>query len=399
MKKHHYIFPVLIFCLFLILLFPAKGNAQELEPVVRAVLFYSPSCSHCHEIIQEYFPALFEEFDKQLEIIRIDISEPIGEKLYFSAIQSFSISDDRLGVPTLIIGNTVLVGSIEIPNQFKELVEKNLAEGGVDWPNLPGLDEILKPTSEQEVSTAIIETPPSSDLLTATSSAKSITPSVTIIPATVSQDSISLTQRPELSLANEEDFDWQAKFSRDRSGNALGILTLIGMLVSFPGAIVLYRRYDGISFSSNWSWLIPFFCLIGLSIASYLSYVEMAFVPAMCGPIGDCNVVQQSQYARLFDIIPIGVIGVVGYIAILFSWIFLLYANSVLAALSAVSLLVITSIGTLFSVYLTFLELFVIGAICIWCITSAILMTILMLLSVYPAKFVLLNSSFKDKFK
>lgn len=399
MKKHRYIFPVLVLCLFLILLVPAKGNAQELEPVAHAILFYSPSCSHCHEIIQEYFPALFEEFDKQLEIIRIDISEPIGEKLYFSAVQSFSVSDDRLGVPTLIIGNTVLVGSIEIPNQFKELVEKNLAEGGVDWPNIPGLDEILKPTSEQEVSTAIIETPPSSDLLAATGVTQSITPFVTVISTTILQDSISSTPEPKLTLANEEDFDWLTRFSRDRAGNTLGIFALVGMLVSFPGAIALYRRYDGISFNSNWSWLIPFFCLLGLGIASYLSYVEMAFVSAVCGPIGDCNAVQQSGYARLFGIIPIGVLGVIGYIAILFSWVFLHYANSVLAKSTAVSLLVITSIGTLFSTYLTFLELFVIDAICIWCITSAILMTVLMLLSIYPAKFVLLNSSFKDKSK
>ncbi|MBT7074801.1 MAG: vitamin K epoxide reductase [Calditrichaeota bacterium] len=397
MKKRHYIFPVLVLCLFLILLFPAKGNAQGLEPVVRAVLFFSPSCSHCHEIIQEYFPALFEEFDKQLEIVRIDISEPIGEKLYFSAVQSFAISDDRLGVPTLIIGNNVLVGSLEIPNQFKELVEQTLAEGGVDWPNIPGLDEILKPVSDQEASTAIIETPPPSDLSADTDVAQSITPFVTIIPTIISQDSVSSILRPELALTNEEDFDWLTRFSRDRAGNTLGIFTLIAMLVSFPGAIVLYRKNDGMSFNSNWSWLIPFFCLIGLGIASYLSYVEMTFVAAICGPIGDCNAVQQSEYARLFDIIPIGILGVIGYIAILFSWVFLHYANTVLANSAAVSLLVVTSIGTLFSIYLTFLELFVIGAICIWCITSAILMTVLMLLSIYPAKFVLLNSSFKGK--
>ena len=286
MKKRHYIFPVLVLCLFLILLFPAKGNAQGLEPVVRAVLFFSPSCSHCHEIIQEYFPALFEEFDKQLEIVRIDISEPIGEKLYFSAVQSFAISDDRLGVPTLIIGNNVLVGSLEIPNQFKELVEQTLAEGGVDWPNIPGLDEILKPVSDQEASTAIIETPPPSDLSADTDVAQSITPFVTIIPTIISQDSVSSILRPELALTNEEDFDWLTRFSRDRAGNTLGIFTLIAMLVSFPGAIVLYRKNDGMSFNSNWSWLIPFFCLIGLGIASYLSYVEMTFVAAICGPIG-----------------------------------------------------------------------------------------------------------------
>jgi uncharacterized membrane protein len=42
--------------------------------------------------------------------------------------------------------------------------------------------------------------------------------------------------------------------------------------------------------------------------------------------------------------------------------------------------------GTLFSIYLTFLEPFVIGATCAWCLTSAILITILMLLAIRPAK-------------
>ncbi|WKZ38469.1 MAG: vitamin K epoxide reductase family protein [Anaerolineales bacterium] len=42
--------------------------------------------------------------------------------------------------------------------------------------------------------------------------------------------------------------------------------------------------------------------------------------------------------------------------------------------------------GTLFSVYLTFLEPFVIGATCAWRITSAIMITIVMLLSIRPAK-------------
>jgi uncharacterized membrane protein len=52
-----------------------------------------------------------------------------------------------------------------------------------------------------------------------------------------------------------------------------------------------------------------------------------------------------------------------------------------------------TVVGTLFSIYLTFLEPFVIGATCAWCLTSAVLMTVLMLLSIAPAKFALAHLS------
>lgn len=48
---------------------------------------------------------------------------------------------------------------------------------------------------------------------------------------------------------------------------------------------------------------------------------ETAQVSAACGPVGDCcNTVQQSEYARLFGILPIGVMGLLGYVAILISW-------------------------------------------------------------------------------
>lgn len=57
-----------------------------------------------------------------------------------------------------------------------------------------------------------------------------------------------------------------------------------------------------------------------MGIAGYLAYVEATQSTAVCGPVGDCNTAQQSEYARLFGVLPIGVIGVVGYLAILFSW-------------------------------------------------------------------------------
>jgi uncharacterized membrane protein len=60
--------------------------------------------------------------------------------------------------------------------------------------------------------------------------------------------------------------------------------------------------------------------------------------------------------------------------------------NQRLANYSHLILLGLTSFGILFSVYLTFLEPFVIGATCAWCLTSAIIMTALFLLSLAPGK-------------
>jgi len=158
------------------------------------------------------------------------------------------------------------------------------------------------------------------------------------------------------------------------------------MLGSVVWAVSLFRRADGVSLKGSWAWIIPLLCAIGLIVAGYLAYVETKRVTAVCGPVGDCNTVQQSEYARLFGILPIGVLGLIGYVAIFTSWLIARYANDRLAGLAIVSLFIMTAFGTLFSIYLTFLEPFVIGATCAWCLTSAILMTILMLLTVRPAK-------------
>jgi uncharacterized membrane protein len=109
--------------------------------------------------------------------------------------------------------------------------------------------------------------------------------------------------------------------------------------------------------------------------------VETRAVAAVCGPIGDCNAVQTSEYAYLFGI-PIGVLGVVGYVAILATWAWGAWRadNRVTLALP-----LMTAFGVLFSIYLTYLEPFVIGSVCVWCLTSAVVMTLLLLLSVETA--------------
>jgi uncharacterized membrane protein len=127
-------------------------------------------------------------------------------------------------------------------------------------------------------------------------------------------------------------------------------------------------------------------CLLGLVVAGYLAYVETHAVSAACGPVGDCNAVQSSSYARLFGFLPVGVLGVIGYLAILAAWSFPRLRNDGVALYSPVLVFGMLFFGVIFSLYLTFLELLVIVAICMWCITSAVIMTILLLLSLKPAR-------------
>jgi uncharacterized membrane protein len=78
-------------------------------------------------------------------------------------------------------------------------------------------------------------------------------------------------------------------------------------------------------------------------------------------------------------------LGLFGYIGILAAWIIQRARLGILTEYAPVALLAMTAFGTIFSMYLTYLEIFVINAVCIWCISSAWIITILMILSLPTA--------------
>jgi uncharacterized membrane protein len=109
--------------------------------------------------------------------------------------------------------------------------------------------------------------------------------------------------------------------------------------------------------------------LVGLGIASYLTYVHYEDIHPVCGLGGDCVKVQTSEWSKLAGI-PVAVLGLVAYATILVS-LFVPGEEALIAgALTAL-------VGFGFSAYLTYRELFTIDAICPWCVASAIVMTVL----------------------
>ncbi|MFB0535972.1 MAG: hypothetical protein ACETWR_13440 [Anaerolineae bacterium] len=113
--------------------------ARAEEPVVRAVLFWSKTCPHCHVVINETLPPLQAKYGDQLEIELIQTSDPAGYELYRATLEAYGVSPDRQGVPALFIGDHHLMGSVEIPQILPGLIEQYLAAGGMDYPAIPGL--------------------------------------------------------------------------------------------------------------------------------------------------------------------------------------------------------------------------------------------------------------------
>jgi uncharacterized membrane protein len=105
--------------------------------------------------------------------------------------------------------------------------------------------------------------------------------------------------------------------------------------------------------------------LVGLVVATYLSTVELQGNLPYCGPLHGCETVALSAYSRIAGI-PVAVFGVVLSLSLLtlaLAWI-RTGRLALLAAHYALSL-----VGVVFEVYFTYLEVAVIGAMCVWCVT------------------------------
>jgi uncharacterized membrane protein len=116
--------------------------------------------------------------------------------------------------------------------------------------------------------------------------------------------------------------------------------------------------------------------VVGLGVASYLTYVHYAGIKPACTAGESCTKVQTSEWSKFVGV-PVALIGLLGYVAILAS---LLVPENESTRLAT---LLLTLVGFGFSAYLTYRELFSIHAICEWCVSSAVIMTILLCLSVW----------------
>ena len=114
---------------------------------------------------------------------------------------------------------------------------------------------------------------------------------------------------------------------------------------------------------------------LGIPVAGYLAYVHYAELDPVCvGGGGGCERVQASDYSELAGV-PVAVIGLVGYIAVGL-------ASSGRGERTLLTAAVLALTGAGFSVYLTYLELFVIDAICQWCVVSLVVMCALAVVAV-----------------
>ena len=324
-----------------VLTFSTASAQTTDQPVVHAVMFWMDDCPHCEDVIQNVLLPLYEKHGAQFELFMIEVVGTQDVETLFRVAASYNIPKEQTGVPFLIIGDQVLVGSDEVQNQLSSLIDSHLAQGGVDWPSNPVLTDFLQAASPASAIT--------SDLIA------------------VKETDLPVDNAPERN-----------------NGFTLAIVIMAVMIFVSLYSVIAFILGKSLALPNWTDWLIPALLVVGFFVAGYLSYVETQSVEAICGPVGDCNTVQQSRYARLFDILPVGVLGLMGYIALLAAWLVRRFIPS-LEKPAAFGFFGMAFFAVIFSLYLTYLEPFVIRAVCIWCLSSAVIVTLLLLLGTPPA--------------
>lgn len=112
--------------------------------------------------------------------------------------------------------------------------------------------------------------------------------------------------------------------------------------------------------------------LVGVFVSLYLSLWKLGFMGVMACGTGSCERVQLSPYAYLFGV-PVAFLGVGGYLTIFVLSMIGLQPRFADERWVTVALIAVTGGGVVFTGYLSFLEAFVIGAWCRWCLASAAL--------------------------
>jgi thiol-disulfide isomerase/thioredoxin len=276
--RNQFIIRVKYFVLLLSLL-PLGRTVYADEPVIHALLFYSPSCPHCHTVITEDLPPLLDKYGDQILILGINTYTEMGNELFSAAVRHFDIPQERLGVPMLIVGETVLVGAYEIPQLFPEIITKGLVSGGIDWPDIPGLAQLLKDETIAESN----ENNPKEDGIEGNMDAdkEENTSSADINQDEFIEERVSQKEQSSIvtsdiggSIVTTNNMTMAERFMQDRTGNSISTLVLFGMIFSvvFAGVIVLRSNHV----LNQWpNWVISILLVIGLVVAIYMGYVEV----------------------------------------------------------------------------------------------------------------------------
>jgi uncharacterized membrane protein len=132
--------------------------------------------------------------------------------------------------------------------------------------------------------------------------------------------------------------------------------------------------------------------LTGLFISAYLYLYKVGKIGTLACGSGGCETVQLSSWSR-FAGLDVSLIGVIGYAVLLILTLAALQPSLAAQRWPTTTLVILAGLGVAFTVYLTYLELFVIHAICRWCVGSAIVILVILVMALLDRRRLLREGS------
>ena len=127
--------------------------------------------------------------------------------------------------------------------------------------------------------------------------------------------------------------------------------------------------------------MLGMLALIGAFVSTYLTLYKLGYIGTLKCAVGSCETVNTSRWATFLGL-PVAAWGLGFYVVALVLSFLSTQEKNMDARAFSVAWVVLTAWGVLFSAWLTYLELFVINAICIWCVTSACIVLVMFFVSV-----------------
>ena len=125
--------------------------------------------------------------------------------------------------------------------------------------------------------------------------------------------------------------------------------------------------------------------LIGVFVSTYLTMYKLGYIGTLQCAVGSCETVNTSRWATFLGL-PVAAWGLGFYVAAFALCLLGIRDENSESRGYSLAIAGLTGWGVVFSGWLTYLELFVINAICIWCVTSAIIVLLMFLVSLADLK-------------
>ena len=126
--------------------------------------------------------------------------------------------------------------------------------------------------------------------------------------------------------------------------------------------------------------ILGMLALIGVFVSTYLTLYKLGYIGQLQCSIGSCETVNTSSWATFLGL-PVAAWGLGFYVSALALAMVSIQEKFADSRAFSLAFVALTGWGVVFSGWLTYLELFVIDAICIWCVTSACIVVVMFVVS------------------